>query len=96
MEQQEKKCMQLRLQALKPEITQICWQDGLRYLQLRWFLQYLQENCTERKKTDEIKNLGKRSVENHMGDFCHFVSRTFVSPDIWHEMLQRNVWKHEP
>lgn len=23
----------------KPEITQICWQDGLRYLQLRWFLQ---------------------------------------------------------
>ena len=31
-----------------------------------------------------------------MGDFCHFVSRTFVSPDIWHEMLQRNVWKHEP
>ena len=39
MEQQEKKCMQLRLQALKPEITQICWQDGLRYLQLRWFLQ---------------------------------------------------------
>ena len=39
MEQQEKKCMQLRLQALKPEITQICWQDGLRYLQLQWFLQ---------------------------------------------------------
>ena len=25
--------------SLKPEITQICWQDGLRYLQLRWFLQ---------------------------------------------------------
>ena len=87
--------MQLRLQALKPEITQICWQEWFALIcKLRWFLR----NCkktVQKEKTDEIKNLGKRSVENHMGDFVILLVG-LVSPDIWHEMLQRNVWKHEP
>ena len=42
-----------------------------------------------------LKIWGKGLLKIIMGDFCHFVSRIFVSPDIWHEMLQRNVWKHE-
>ena len=54
----------------KTGITQICWQDGLRYL--------CGGSCSTCKKTVQKGKRqmrfesGERSVENHMGDFCHF------------------------